>query len=77
MADLDASLAKPAPARRHAILLPYPFAGPFDYLAPPGIALSPGDYVAAPLGPREVLGVVWGPALGDVAATKLKSVTGR
>jgi primosomal protein N' (replication factor Y) len=77
MAKSDASLAKPDPAGRHAVLLPYPFPGPFDYLVPAGLDLAPGDYVAAPLGTREVLGVVWGPGTGDVADSKLKPVSER
>jgi primosomal protein N' (replication factor Y) len=57
-------------------MLPYPL-GPYDYLAPPEMALQAGDYVVVPLGPREVLGVVWGEGLGDVAPKKLKPVAGR
>src|SRR5579883_1285956 len=77
MAKSDASLAKPDSAGRHAVLLPYPFPGPFDYLVPAGRDLVPGDYVAAPLGTREVLGVVWGAGIGDVADTKLKPISER
>ena len=75
MADAVASSQKPGP-RRVAVLLPYPL-GPYDYSVPPEMALSVGDYVVVPLGPREVLGVVWGEGLGDVAAAKLKLVAGR
>jgi primosomal protein N' (replication factor Y) len=59
-----------------SVLLPYPL-GPYDYIAPPEMTLVAGDYVQVPLGPREVLGVVWGPALGDVAAAKMRPVAGR
>jgi primosomal protein N' (replication factor Y) len=44
-----------------------------DYRAPDeGCAL--GDFVEVPLGPRKVLGVVWGPGKGDFDASKLRSV---
>jgi primosomal protein N' (replication factor Y) len=60
------------------VLLPYPFAGPFDYLQPDSGPLAPGDLVLVPLGRRQEVGVVWdaphGPA---VAAAKLKPVTAR
>ncbi len=63
---------------RVPVLLPYPFAGPFDYTVPEGMVLAPGDIVLAPLNRRQEIGVVWdapaGPAIAD---TKLKPVTGR
>lgn len=34
-----------------------------------------GSFVEVPLGPRKVLGVVWGPGLGNYDATKLKTVS--
>ncbi|MBC2668656.1 primosomal protein N' [Novosphingobium piscinae] len=33
--------------------------GPLDYRVPPGMAVEPGSVVIAPLGPRQVLGIVW------------------
>ena len=33
--------------------------GPLDYRVPHGMAVEPGSIVVAPLGPRELLGVVW------------------
>ncbi len=45
------------------MLLPLPLAGPYDYAAG-AHALSPGDYVRVPLGPRTVTGVIWD---GDAA----------
>ncbi|HEV2866239.1 MAG TPA: primosomal protein N' [Allosphingosinicella sp.] len=35
--------------------------GPLDYRAPHGMAAEPGAMVIAPLGPRQVVGVVWEP----------------
>jgi len=58
----------------HAILLPLPLAGCYDYL---GEGILPGDFVVVPLGGRETLGVVWGPGTGEVPEAKLKPVIGR
>jgi len=33
--------------------------GALDYSVPPGMAVGPGSVVAAPLGPRQIVGVVW------------------
>jgi primosomal protein N' (replication factor Y) len=58
---------------RAGVLLPLPLAGAYDYhLAGP---LPRGTLVSAPLGSREVLGVVWGDADGDIPATRLKQAT--
>jgi len=35
--------------------------GPLDYRVPHGMAVEPGSIVVAPLGPRQLLGVVWEP----------------
>ena len=35
--------------------------GPLDYRVPHGMAVEPGSLVVAPLGPRQLLGVVWEP----------------
>ena len=58
------TLAVPPPPangkeRRIKVLLPYPFAGAFDYLAPAALRLAPGDVVLVPLNRREEWGVVW------------------
>ena len=46
-------------ARSVKVLFPLPLSVAYDYLPPLGETLSPGDWVRAPLGPREVIGVVW------------------
>ncbi|MBK1635590.1 primosomal protein N' [Rhodovulum adriaticum] len=58
---------------RVAVLTAQPLGRPFDYRAPEG-GCSTGDFVEVPLGPRKVLGVVWGTGAGDVAAGKLRAV---
>src|ERR1700692_4158163 len=48
-----------APTGRIAqLLLPLPLPEPFDYAVPEAMDLAVGDLVAAPLGPRTVVGVV-------------------
>jgi primosomal protein N' (replication factor Y) (superfamily II helicase) len=60
-----------------SVLLPLPVAGPYDYKVPPDMILQPGDFVHAPLGSREMTGVVWGPAAGGVDEKKLRPITER
>jgi primosomal protein N' (replication factor Y) len=60
------------------VLLPYPFAGPFDYALPPGMHAEPGDIVLVPLNNRQEVGVVWDTRSGPaVPAAKLKPVSAR
>ncbi|HEV2079588.1 MAG TPA: primosomal protein N', partial [Allosphingosinicella sp.] len=35
--------------------------GPLDYRVPQGMSVEPGSIVVAPLGPRQMIGVVWEP----------------
>lgn len=58
------------------VLLPLALEGAYSYGIPAGMALQPGDFVAVPLGPRQMIGVVW--ALKTQAGTdkKLRDVIG-
>ena len=47
--------------------------GLLDYRAPGG-GCGTGDFVEVPLGPRRVLGVVWGPGAGGFDAARLRSI---
>ena len=47
------------PPRIVSVLLPQPLPEPFDYELPEGAEAPPGSFVVVPLGPREVIGVVW------------------
>ena len=40
-------------------MLPLALPAPYDYLVPKGMQVEPGQFVVAPLGPVEYLGVVW------------------
>lgn len=44
---------------RARVLLLNPALGPLDYRVPQGMAVEPGSIVLAPLGPRQMVGVVW------------------
>jgi primosomal protein N' (replication factor Y) (superfamily II helicase) len=75
-AGANAAAVASAPTRV-GVLLPLPLESAYDYAVPRELALAPGDFVRVPLGPRNMLGVVWGAGVGDVAAVKLKSVAER
>src|ERR1700710_2126883 len=62
-------LAKPVVG----VLLPLPLAGAYDYKLPGGVNAPRGALVAAPLGNRETLVVVWGESEGTVGETLLKT----
>jgi primosomal protein N' (replication factor Y) len=70
---------EPPPAGlRVPVLLPYPFAGPFDYRVPRGMAVAPGDLVLVPLNRREEVGVVWdGVPDATVGDNRLRPISGR
>ncbi|MEM9716048.1 MAG: DEAD/DEAH box helicase family protein, partial [Pseudomonadota bacterium] len=57
-----------------SVLTTHPLDGPLDYLAPQG-GVKLGAFVEVPLGPRKVLGVVWGDAAGDYPVEKLRPVS--
>ncbi|WP_372835931.1 primosomal protein N' [Puniceibacterium confluentis] len=56
-----------------AVLTTQPFASTLDYRAPEG-GCHLGAFVEVPLGPRKVLGVVWGPGVGDFDPAKIRAV---
>ncbi|HEX2148428.1 MAG TPA: primosomal protein N', partial [Pseudorhizobium sp.] len=41
------------------VLVPLPAPGPYSYAVPEGMHVEPGSVVQVPLGPRQVIGVVW------------------
>lgn len=63
---------------RVKVLFPLPLDKAFDYELPPGTTAAAGDFVRAPFGPRDVIGVVWSePFRGDdvdADQRKLKSI---
>jgi primosomal protein N' (replication factor Y) len=51
--------------------------GVLDYRKPEGMTLEPGSVVVAPLGPRQILGIVWEPerlSAKEVPDTKLRPI---
>ena len=63
--------------QRVSVLLPLPLAGAYDYRVDDEMVLGDGDFVTVPLGSREIIGVIWGDATGDVDEAKIKPVTDR
>ncbi len=55
------------------VLTTQPLGRVLDYKAPEG-GCHLGAFVEVPLGPRKVLGVVWGPGQGDYELSKIRSV---
>lgn len=56
-----------------AVLTTQPLDRLLDYKAPEG-GVGLGDYVIVPLGPRLVLGVVWGEGAGDYDRSKIRAI---
>ncbi|WP_099866926.1 primosomal protein N' [Pararhizobium haloflavum] len=65
----------PAATRRVApVLVPLPTPGPYSYVVPEGLDVEPGSIVQVPLGPRQVLGVVWDGPVDGIDAKKLRPI---
>ena len=56
-----------------AVLTTQPLDTPLDYYAPQG-GCRPGAFVTVPLGPRIVIGVVWGRGEGGYEASKIRTI---
>ena len=59
------------------VLLPLALEGPYSYRVPRGLEVGAGDYVAVPLGPRQMIGVVWDVKAEAATDKKLRDVIGR
>ncbi|MGM9458075.1 hypothetical protein, partial [Lacticaseibacillus rhamnosus] len=57
------------------IQIPLAIDTPYSYVVPHGLAVTAGDVVQVPLGPRETVGVVWSVA-ESVGGSNLRPVTG-
>ncbi|KAF0135449.1 MAG: primosomal protein N' (replication factor Y) (superfamily II helicase), partial [Xanthobacteraceae bacterium] len=68
-----------SPPRYADVLIPVAVDRPYSYRIPEGMALSPGDVVAVPLGNRTTLGAVWTlrDEAGGVSHNRLKDVAER
>ena len=60
------------------VMLPLALPAPYDYLVPDGTHVTPGQFVVAPLGASEYLGVVWtrpeGEKPPDIKPEKLRAI---
>lgn len=65
---------------RARVLLLNAALGPLDYRVPHGMTVEPGSIVVAPLGPRQLLGVVWEadrmPSDAEVGDNRLRNLVG-
>ncbi|MCB1533065.1 MAG: primosomal protein N' [Alphaproteobacteria bacterium] len=68
--DQEAPAASPGTCKR--VLVPFPVGKAYDYIVPDDMDVQAGDYVTVPLSGRDITGVVWGDATGDVNPKKLK-----
>lgn len=57
-----------------AVLVGVAVEGPYSYRVPEGMHVVPGTIVIVPLGPRQTVGVVWGPPKDKVAHNRLKDI---
>ncbi|CAN5352730.1 primosomal protein N' [soil metagenome] len=74
------SIAYVRPMSRARVLLLNSALGPLDYRVPHGMDVEPGSVVIAPLGPRQLLGVVWEPERmpsdAEVGDNRLRNLIG-
>ena len=74
--DLFGALFETPPATRTVpVLVPLPAPRPYSYAVPEGMAVEPGSVVQVPLGPRQVIGVVWDGGEDGVDPKKLRPIT--
>lgn len=59
------------------VLLPLALEGAYTYAVPQGMTLAEGDYVRVPLGPRQMIGVVWQVGGAAPEGAKLRAVAER
>ncbi len=72
----EAAPAKPMMSRTVPVLVPMPAPRAYSYAVPEGMAVEPGSVVQVPLGPRQVIGVVWdGEDDGGVDPKKLRPIS--
>tara|TARA_R110002020_G_scaffold4015_10_gene17581 strand:- start:418 stop:2586 length:2169 start_codon:yes stop_codon:yes gene_type:complete len=57
-----------------AVMVGVAVEGPYSYRVPAGMQVRRGSIVSVPLGPRLVLGVVWGPPKDMVAHNRLRDI---
>jgi primosomal protein N' (replication factor Y) (superfamily II helicase) len=57
-----------------AVMVGVAVEGPYSYRVPEGMTVERGSIVAVPLGPRLILGVVWGPPKDTIAHNRLRDI---
>jgi primosomal protein N' (replication factor Y) len=68
------------PSSRARVLVMNAALGPLDYRVPHGMEVEPGSIVVAPLGPRQLVGIVWEPERmpsdAEVGDNRLRNLVG-
>ncbi|MGN6375074.1 MAG: primosomal protein N' [Sphingomonas sp.] len=68
------------PSSRARVLVMNAALGPLDYRVPHGMTVEPGSIVVAPLGPRQLVGIVWEPERlpsdAEVGDNRLRNLVG-
>ena len=76
LADLFGAVKPARLTRVVPVLVPVPTPGPYSYAVPEDLHVEPGSVVQVPLGPRQVIGVVWdGEEQAGVDPKKLRPIT--
>lgn len=74
--DLFGPVSTPNMVGTVPVLVPMPAPRPYSYAVPEGMDVAPGTIVQVPLGPRQVIGVVWdGEDDRSLDARKLRPIT--
>ena len=74
--DLFGAGAPDTQKRIVPVMVPMPAPKPYSYAVPEGMHVEPGSIVQVPLGPRQVIGVVWDEGEENtVEAKKLRPIT--
>ena len=58
-----------------SVLVPMPSDRPYSYAVPSGMSVAPGSVVGVPLGPRQVVGLVWDGDVEPIDPKKLRPIT--
>jgi primosomal protein N' (replication factor Y) (superfamily II helicase) len=70
---LQQSLSAPIIEQQASVMLPLPLDHSYDYALPAGVLARRGMLVRAPLGSRQLVGVIWGAAKGGIAGEKIRA----
>ena len=73
--DSQNELFERSPKQLVPVLVPMPVDRPFTYAVPDGATVEAGSIVKVPLGPRQVIGIVWDGDCDNIDVKKVKSIS--